>query len=374
MMSHDQTELAPAVWRILAQNFAEAFYVLRFEEPLNALDGGQWSTLLWITSSWIRGDTSPSQRTLATLSGLSPRTLRRNLGVFEELELLRGVRASGSTTDLEVGPRLARIFRDFASCRDPKIWTRPTPANRTLGPAGTTVTVAEVSDLTPANRALGPAGTTAGVPEVVTRIPAKTAESALTPATVAEVGGLLAPLIKKNKDLSSFSSEGGPTPATPAAPGQHVDAATARRLALDALAAYFVRANPGIPLPRACDAGDVRLVEACTAGGTWEVEKLRQAHLDAIDGAFEKAPPDRAPTPRYIWGQYRFFLAHAAIGRAKRLRAETPPKPKKPRPPEDPPASTEWLAEHMRVALTRLDTIPDVARPKPPPRFRGDSE
>jgi hypothetical protein len=155
-----------------------------------------------------------------------------------------------------------------------------------------------------------------------------------------------------------------------------VDATTTRRLALDALAVRFLRANPGIPLPRTCDAGDVKLVEACTAKGTWDAQTLRQTHLDAIDGAFEKAPPDRPPTPMYIWGQFRFFLENARIGRAKRLRAEAPPpKPKKDRPPpEDPPASSEWLEQHMREARARLATIADISKPKPQLRFGEDTE
>ena len=112
----------------------------------------------------------------------------------------------------------------------------------------------------------------------------------------------------------------------------------------------------------------MRLVEACAANATWDADTLRQTHLDAIDGAFEKAPPDRPPTPRYIWGQFRFFLAHAALGRAKRLRAETKPKPKAPRPPDEPPASFEWLEKHMRAATDELASLPSVLTVRPPRR------
>jgi hypothetical protein len=291
------------VWTILAHHFGEVIHRLRFEDPLHALDHSQWWVLVCVAHSWTRGDKSPSQADLARWAGLSTRTVRRSLVRLEELDLLRGVRDNGSTTELDVGPRLAPILRDIV--------TSVTPANGTY----------------------------------------------VSPSLIK----------KKEEDLNSFCSERTPTPATPAAPampatpatpGQLVDAATARRLALDALAIRFRRAHVGIPLPRTCDAADVKLVEACTANGTWDVETLRQTHLDAIEGAFEKAAPDRPPTPRYIWGQFRFFLAHASVGRAKRLRAGAPPKAKKARPPEDPPASFAWLEQHMREASARLATLP----------------
>ncbi len=433
-------ELAPSVWRILAHNFGEAIHLLRREAPINALDSSQWVVLTSIAVSWTRGNGSPSQACLAALSGVSTRTIRRTLLVLERLGLVCGVRENGITKELEVGPRLAPLLRDFAFCRDPKIWMR-TPRSAARATTATVDTVADGSANTPDTLADGVVRTQ----DKVSDFPASTADnragadtvaygsakapdtvadgSAGTPDTVADTTAVVPTrrrdteprsptllgasipqilralpsadpprsareregghgvlpasaaaegppsLIKKKskQDLNSFSSEGGPTPDTVAdpSPGQPVDAGTNRRLALDALAIRFRRAHPGVPLPRTCDATDVKLVEACTANGTWDVETLRQTHLDAIDGAFEKAPPERPPTPRYIWGQFRFFLAHAGVGRSKRLSAK-PPKPKQPRPPEGPPASSEWLEQHMREASALLDRLPDVsAKPKP---------
>ncbi len=475
----EHADLPPSVWRILASNFAEATHLLRFEEPLDGLDSSQWSVLMWIATSWTRGDQSPSQAYLASRSRLSTRTVRRALVALEELDLLRTARGTGVTTELEVGPRLALILRDFTFCRDPKIWMRTprvgaggqtlalttpengagasegTPANETVVHGHTTDNDAGVSERTAANETVvhahttdNDAGVSEGTPANETVVHGHTTDNGAgvsegTPAngtvvhtrttdngtlvggrdrqakpqspapfsalisgnlkgiridaspdadaaaeggpSVRQSGAPEGPpsLIKeRNKeDLNSFSLEGAPTPdtvtapATPAtvptpaapAPAQPVDAGTARRLALDALAARFRRAHPGVPLPRAADAADVKLVEACTANGTWDVETLRQTHLDAIEGAFEKAPPERPPTPKYIWGQFRFFLRHASVGRAKRVSVEAPkPKSKQPRPPEDPPASSEWLEQHMRDAAALLDRLPDIStKPKP---------
>ena len=123
-------------------------------------------------------------------------------------------------------------------------------------------------------------------------------------------------------------------------------------MALDALAALFRRTNPGVPLPRTCKAAHVRIVEACTASGDWNADAARQMHLDAIEGAFTRSTSG-APTPKFIWGQLCHFLANARIGRAARLQPPAPARPKK-REPEDPPASHEWLAAHLRGVTASL--------------------
>jgi hypothetical protein len=418
----DATPLSLAAWRIVAGNFAEALYWLRLEEPFDALDPCQWDVLRVILSSLCLGSSSPTQAELAFHAGYCVRSIRQSLAELKRTELLRAAGGGGAPVTFDIGPRLTAFLRDFAFTRDARIWRWTSPViavpNHPPTPAPHAARIADAPALhageyartqalraarildtpalhtqvrdTPAphagvTRPTGhdesrhPLPIRAAIPSNFQRI--RGSERFASAIEAGDVSDDVAPeappslIKKKEEDLNSFSSsEGGPTPATQPHPCQPVDAATARRLALDALATRFRRAHVGIPLPRACDAADVKLVEACTANGTWDVETLRQTHLDAIEGAFDKAPPDRPPTPRYIWGQFRFFLAHASVGRAKRLRAEVAPKPKKVRLPEDPPASSEWLEQHMREASARLATLPDVSIRKRQLRFGDDLE
>lgn len=143
-----------------------------------------------------------------------------------------------------------------------------------------------------------------------------------------------------------------------------LDATTVRRLAKGAIAALLRRAHPDVPLPRACAASDVRLVEECTLNGTWDAETVEQMHLDAIEGAFDRSK-SRDPTPTFIWGHPRHFLANVRVGREKRLKAAAVPRSK---PAHDEPAAPHaWVAEHMRRAAGDLDRIPEPAPSKVPP-------
>ena len=361
-------DLPPAVWRALARNFGAALDQLRETESFQSLDAGQWAVLVHVLSALLRGDANPGQAALAARSGYCVRAVRGHLVTLRGLGMLG---AAPSPKALSVGPVLSAFLRELASSRDPKNfgWSGAAPGAGVAGApaphAGDAARPAAPhagghADAAPhAGEGVGQAAPRAGLVAPIARI--EPDHRSFTPAAL--------PLLKKNKekDLHSSFLEGGPTGSREP---PSLDAATSRRLALDALAIRFLRANPGVPLPRGCDASDVKLVEACVANERWDAATQAQMHKDAIDGAFDRAPPDRPPTPMYIWGQLRFFLENARAGRAKRLKGTVPvpkdavshapvagrgaPEPRSPRrssSPTEPVASHAWVAAHLRETL-----------------------
>jgi hypothetical protein len=153
--------------------------------------------------------------------------------------------------------------------------------------------------------------------------------------------------------------------ATPApAAATPLDATTSRRIAWQALAVLFRRANPELPLPRSLDARDIALVEACTESCTWDAATLEQLHLDAIEGALVRTTM-QPPTARFIWGRLDQFLAHARHGRSLRLAPKPPPRAKR-RVAAETPATCPQIVEAATAIIARLDAISDD-----PPKRRG---
>lgn len=388
-------QLTPSEWRTVARHFGELVAQLRDAPPLATLEVSAWAVLGLLLDAWTGGD-DRSHAEVAASSGLSTRTVRRALAVLHSAELVVQRRDEAGLFRMVSGPRLIPILRAFARVRAPGVWSRrvlsevegpldamstaDTTAKPTLDTTSRTTpttmstadTVATADTMSKGVRERDferPAGLAGLIPSNLRGIRVENAPAATAVDTVSSVdtvspaGGL----IKKNKeeDLSSFLMERGPAATTDGVSPTQVDAVTSRRLALQALAELHRRANPGIPLPRTCEATHVRLVEACAAQGVWDAATLEQTHLDAITGAFERSTSG-APTPMFIWGKYFFFLKNAGVGRALRLK----PKPRPPRrpPPEEPPAPPEWVAKHISAAGEALDRIPDQARPRASPR------
>jgi hypothetical protein len=367
------------VARALRDHFGEAIDLLRFEAPLDTLDASEWAVLVLLILGWAHDRERASQAELAARSGFAVRTVRRSLVTLEQLELTSGNRSR----ELRLGPRLEPLLRVFAATWDPRLWTRrvleadkrthlgPTPDNRTEDGAPKADNGAhgirgpEDNETQRPVVTVGGADSRAHAPMDIRSCLAPESDNRTYPRDPS--AGLIKNI--KKEDLTSSSLEGGPI--RPVEQGV-VDAATSRRLALKALAALHQRANPGIPLPRACDAANVRLVEACAAKGTWNASELEQTNLDAIAGAFDRSTSG-APTPMFIWGQLHFFLKNARIGRALRLKPKPVLRPRAAG-PEEAPASLEWLAEHLRGVNERLSGIPDPSKPKLPTRFVIDAD
>lgn len=397
--SPSETALTPSEWRTVARHFGELVAQLRDAPPLALLEVSAWSVLTLLLDAWTGGD-ERSHAEIAASSGLSTRTVRRALAVLLSADLLVQQHDEAGVLRAVAGSRLTPILRAFARVRAPGTWSRSvvtgverpsdtvstedtmsgwTPdtmstADTAFRPTPDTVSTADtVSDAAGERSSEKPALLARLIPSNLQaiRVGTPTAATALDMVSTADTVSPARGLIKRTKeeDLnSSFLIERGPSATTAGA--SQVDAVTSRRLALQALAELHRRANPGIPLPRTCEAAHVRLVEACAAQGAWDAATLEQTHLDAIAGAFERSTAG-APTPMFIWGKYFFFLKNARVGRALRLKP-TPAPPKRPL-PEEPPAPPDWVASHIGAAREALDRIPDHRRPRPsPPRFEPE--
>lgn len=286
-----------ALRRRLRESWWLASYDLREQPECASLEAGPWSVLLFLAPRWGPHEGGheawPAQERIARHVGCSVRSVYAHTATLERAGLLRTRRTRRPDGSERIyyapGPALLAALARFVE-RYPRGEGDAPPRAKHL--RSVSYPVETVAATPPATVAEEP-------------VSIKSAELFLpedsTPSAVAGSAGELdaAPVTLTEEEQAA--SEGG-------------------EIAREALAARFARKHPDARAPRYFDAADLAVVVQVARQLDGSRASKSQTMRDAVDGAWA-ASKGRAPTVRFIFGSFEWFLEHVERGRAARIAA-----------------------------------------------------
>ena len=316
--------------RWLRESFPDVLFGLRRPGALCAtLPLSSWALLVAVLARVARED-SPVPLTLAELSGLSERAVRKHLNLLRDAELVDPPhrRSALCRPGRALRAELRRLAREPARHAEAAPYADPAPDADSDASADAARSFA--MDLA---------------------------------ASVARGAASDALKNKKNKLTYFPFNQSSPLAQSSTDPVADIEVEMAR----EALSALYLRRHPSGPVLPSFPQDEIALVVRCTRACVGDADTKRAMHHYALRGALavSRGGP---PTPRFVWGRMEHFLAHVARGRAELARssaARTRPAPEA-SPPVPLQASREaWaklgeILESSALASGRAQKTPNA--------------